>query len=297
MKILKLQRTFKEGFSNFIRNGWLSVATITVIAISLFILGLTFSVGITTKSILRNMEDKVSISIYFNPSVSEERILEIKKETEGKYLEIKSVEYVSKDQARDELVAMDPTIQKALDEVGENPLLSSLVIKANKADQYDVIAKVFEAQFSSEVSRVNYDKNRTFIERVNKIIRTVERGGLVLGGLFIILAILITFNTVRITIYSHKQEFEIMRLVGASNLYVEMPFIFEGILYGILASLISFSLLALSFWYFYSLNHDFFATTGLNLFSMGIIFLVMLLSGVSLGVISGSIAIRRYLKK
>lgn len=297
MKILKLQRTFKEGFSNFIRNGWLSVATISVIAISLFILGITFSVGITAKSVLRNIQDKVSISIYFNPSVSEERILEIKKESEGKYLEVKSVEYVSKEQAKNELIAMDPTIQKALDEVGENPLLSSLVIKANSSEQYDIIAKVFQEQFKDEVSRVNYDKNKVLIGRVNNIIKTVEKGGMVLGGLFIVLAILITFNTVRITIYSHKQEFEIMRLVGASNLYVEMPFIFEGILYGILASIVSFALLALSFWYFYSLNNGFFATTGIDLYSMGIIFLVMLLSGVSLGVISGSIAIRRYLKK
>lgn len=297
MKILKLQRTFKEGFSNFVRNGWLSVATITVMAISLLILGLTFSVGITAKSVIRNMQDKVSISVYFNPSVTEERIMEIQKEVEGKYFEVKSVEYVSKEQAKDELIAMDPTIQKALDEVGENPLLSSLVIKANNSEQYDIIAKVFQEQFKDEVSRVNYDKNRTLIDRVNRIIRTAEKGGLVLGALFIILSILITFNTVRITIYSHKQEFEIMRLVGASNTYVEMPFIFEGILYGILASLISFSLLALSFWYFYSLNHNFFSATGLNIFSMGIIFLVMLLSGVFLGVISGSIAIRRYLKK
>jgi cell division transport system permease protein len=297
MKILKLQRTFKEGFSNFVRNGWLSVATITVIAISLFILGVTFSVGITAKSVLRNMQDKVSISIYFNPDIPESRILEIKKEVEGKKLEVKSVEYVSKDQAKDELIAMDPTIQKALDEVGENPLLSSLIIKANSPEQYDLIAKVFEEQFKEEVSRVNYDKNRTLIERVDKIIRSVERAGIVLGGIFIILAVLITFNTVRITIYSHKQEFEIMRLVGASNLYVEMPFIFEGILYGILASIVSFSLLSLSFWYFHSLNRDFFTTTGLDAYSMGVIFLVMLLSGVFLGVISGSIAIRRYLKK
>lgn len=297
MKILKLQRTFKEGFSNFIRNGWLSVATITVIAISLLILGLTFSVGITAKSILRNMQDKVNISIYFNPDVTEERILEIKKETEGKYLEIKSIEYVSKEQAKDELVAMDPTVQKALDEVGENPLLSALIIKANSSDQYDVIAKVFQAQFDSEVSRVNYDKNRVLIDRVTRIIKTTEKGGIVLGGLFIVLAILITFNTVRITIYSHKQEFEIMRLVGASNLYVEMPFIFEGILYGILASISAFAMLSLSFWYFYSLNHNFFATTGLDLFSMGVIFLVMLLAGVILGVVSSFSAIRRYLTK
>lgn len=266
-------------------------------AISLFILGLTFSVGITAKSVLRNMQDKVSISVYFNPNVSEDRIQEVKGEVESKKLEVKSVEYVSKEQAKNELIAMDPTIQKALDEVGDNPLLSSLVIKANNSDQYDLIAKVLQEQFKDEVSRVNYDKNRTLIERVNKIIQTAEKGGIVLGGLFILLSILITFNTVRITIYSHKQEFEIMRLVGASNIYVEMPFVFEGILYGILASVVSFALLAVSFWYFYSLNNNFFATTGLNAFSMSIIFLVMLLSGVFLGVISSSIAIRRYLKK
>jgi cell division transport system permease protein len=297
MKILKLQRTLKEGFSNFMRNGWLSVATITVISISLLIIGFTIAIGFTAKSVLKNMEDKVNVSVYFNPSVTENRILEIKKEIEGKYLEIKSVEYVSKDQAKDDLVAMDPSIQKAIDEVGENPLLSSLAIKANDATQYEVIAKTFQDKFGDEVSRVNYDKNKGLIERITKIIRTAEKGGMVLGILFVLLSVLITFNTVRITIYAHRQEFEVMRLVGASNLYVEMPFIFEGILYGISASLVSFSLLALSFWYFSSLNSSFFAMTGLNAGAMGIIFLVMLLLGVFLGVISSSIAIQRYLKK
>lgn len=297
MKILKLQRTLKEGFSNFIRNGWLSVATITVISISLLIIGFTLAIGFTAQSVLKNMQEKVNVSVYFNPSVSEQRILEIKKEIEGKYLEIKSVDYVSKDQAKAELLSMDPNIQKAIDEVGENPLLSSLAIKANNPDQYEVIAQVFKEKFPDEVSRVNYDKNKDLIGRITKIINTAERGGIVLGILFIFLAVLITFNTVRITIYAHRQEFEVMRLVGASNLYVEMPFVFEGILYGIFASIVSFSLLLLSFWYFHSLNTNFFAATGLNMSAMGVIFLVMLLVGVALGVVSSSIAIQRYLKK
>lgn len=297
MKILKLQRTLKEGFSNFIRNGWLSVATITVISISLLIIGFTLAIGFTANSVLKNTEEKVNVSIYFKPSVTEQRILEIKKEIEGKYLEIKSVDYISKDQALKDLLAGEPDMQKAIDEVGENPLPASLAIKANSPDQYEIIAQVFKEKFPDEVSRVNYDKNKNLIDKITKITKTAEKGGAVLGILFIILAMLITFNTVRITIYAHRQEFEVMRLVGASNLYVEMPFVFEGILYGIFASIFSFLLLLLSFWYFQSLNTNFFAATGLNMSAMGVIFLVMLLVGVALGVISSSIAIQRYLKK
>jgi cell division transport system permease protein len=232
MKILKLWRTLKEGFQNFIRNGWLSVATISILTISLYLISLTFMIGITANLLLENVKEKINISIYFNPGASESDIFTIKSRLET-FKEVKSVEYVSKEQALREFLDMgasDPSIQQALDEIGENPLLASLVIKANQADQYDTINQAIEgSDFRDQVSRINYEKNKIIIERLNKIVNFSREVGLILGLLFVLIAILITFNAIRITIYSHKQEFEIERLVGASNLYIRMPFIFEGI--------------------------------------------------------------------
>lgn len=307
MKILKLWRTYKEGFINFYRNGWLSVATITVLTISLYLIGVTLAIGLGANAILRNVQEKVNISVYFNPSVSADRITEIKTELQ-KFQEIKSVEYVSKEQSLDEFLAMggdDPSIKQALDEIGENPLLSSLIIRANKPEQYEIINQAINnSNFKEEIGRVNYENNRTVIDRVGKLIKLVERMGITLGVIFMILAVLITFNTIRITIYSHRQEFEVMRLVGASNLYVEMPFVFEGILYGISASIVSILMLLGTSWYISLLSKRivssgdavdwYLQNSGINFW---LIFLFLLFSGVLLGVVSSFIAIGRYLKK
>ena len=246
MKILKLWRTLKEGFQNFVRNGLLSVATISILTISLYLISLTFMIGITTDLLLKNVQDKINISIYFNPAMEENDIVAIKNNLQS-YKEVKSIEYVSKEKALEEFMQMgnnDPAIKQALDEIGENPLLASLVIKANQSDQYEIINKAIEnSDFREDISRINYDKNKIIIERLNKIVAFSKEIGMILGSLFVLIAILITFNAIRITIYSHKQEFEIERFVGASNLYIRMPFIFEGIFYGFSASIVSAALL------------------------------------------------------
>ncbi|MDO8529356.1 MAG: permease-like cell division protein FtsX [bacterium] len=302
MKLLKLWRTFKEAFQNFIRNGWLSVATISILTISLYLISLTFMIGITADALLKNVQEKINISVYFNPSATEEDIVSIKNKLVN-YKEIKSVEYISKEQALQELrdTNVDSSIKQALDEIGENPLLASLVIKANQSSDYDVINQAIEnSDFREQISRVNYEKNKTAIERLNKIINFSKDIGLILGIIFVLIAVLITFNAIRITIYSHKQEFEIERLVGASNLYIRMPFIYEGILYGFSASLVSAGLLLITAKLISSFTQK--AISQNNLMALYIhnfwyIFLMLFLIGISLGVISSFIAIRRYLKK
>ena len=303
MKILKLWRTLKEGFQNFKRNGWLSVATISILTISLYLISLTFMIGITANLLLKNVQEKINISIYFSPGTEESEITAVKNKI-SVYREIKSVEYVSKEQALSEFLEMgsnDPAIKQALDELGDNPLLASLVIKANQADQYDTINSAIEnSDFREEISRINYDKNKTVIERLNKIVGFSKEIGIILGLIFVLIAVLITFNAIRITIYSHKQEFEIERLVGASNLYIRMPFIFEGILYGFSASVISIILLLITAKLISNFVQKAISESSLMslyLSNFWSIFGILFLMGISLGVISSFIAIRRYLKK
>ena len=303
MKILKLWRTLKEGFQNFIRNGWLSVATISILTISLYLISLTFMIGITANLLLKNVQEKINVSIYSNPAMEENDIVAIKNKLQL-YKEVKSVGYVSKDQALQEFLEMgnnDPAIKQALDEIGENPLLASLVIKANQSEQYDIINKSIESSdFREDISRINYDKNKIIIERLNKIVNFSKEIGMILGLIFVLIAILITFNAIRITIYSHKQEFEIERLVGASNLYIRMPFIFEGIFYGFSASIVSAVMLLvtaklISSFVQRTISED--NLMALYLSNFWQIFGILFSLGILLGVISSFIAIRRYLKK
>ena len=98
MKKEKLIRTFKEGLDNFRRNGWLSFATVSVLAISLYIISVTIILGITANIVLKNIQEKINVSVYFNSDVEENVILETKDKLVN-YQEIRSIEYVSKDQA------------------------------------------------------------------------------------------------------------------------------------------------------------------------------------------------------
>lgn len=301
-KLLKLWRTFKEGLKNFFRNGWLSLATVSVLTVSLFIMSATVLVGIGASSVMKNIQEKVNISVYFNPGVGEERILEIKDKLSG-YREIKSIDYVSKNKALDEFMGSEnnnPSITQALQEIGDNPLLSSLVIKAQSPDQYEVIAQAIEqSNYRDEISRINYEKNKEAISRLNEFILLVEKIGFILGIIFVFIAILITFNTIRITIYSHKQEFEIMRLVGASNAYVRMPYVFEGIFYGIASAASVLLLLFITFGFIAPMVQKVISSGTLMSFyfqNLGFMAFFLFFSAILLGVISSFIAIRRYLK-
>jgi cell division transport system permease protein len=303
MKTLKLWRTFKEGWQNFRRNGWLSFATISILSLSLFIVSLSVLLGTTTHFVLEGMRDKVSVSVSFNPDVSEDRILAIQGELAKYTKEISSVDYVSRDQALQDFLAEngnDPTIAQAIEEIGENPLLASVVIKSVRPEDYEVIVdRIENSNFQSDVSRINYQKNKRIFDRLERIGAATERAGLILGSIFVFIAILITFNTIRITIYAHRQEFEIMRLVGASNTYVRMPFVFEGILYGLAAALVTIVLLFIIAYYISPMTEGAVPQgnfMGLYLGYFWIVLPAVALLGTGLGVLSSYIAIRRFLK-
>ena len=302
MKLLKLWRTFKEGIKNFYRNGWLTFATVSVMSISLYIMALTMIVVVGANAAIRDVQERINISIYFNPEVKEDRILEVRNKLAG-YREIKSVEYVSKDKALDEFMQItnnDPSIKEAIEEIGENPLLNSLVIRAQNPEQYETINDaIINSNFAADINQTNYTKNEDEIKRLNDIIKTVEKVGFILGTIFILVAVLITFNTIRITIYAHKQEFEVMRLVGASNLYVRMPHVFEGIFYGSASALIVMALLYPSFQFMGPSVQKIISRENLIGFYFDyfwVILVLLLLAGIFIGVLSSFVAIRRYLK-
>jgi cell division transport system permease protein len=305
MKIIKLWRTFKEGASNYRRNGWLTFATASVLTLSMFVIGLSALIGFAGHLSLRSLEEKISISVSFKPETSEARILSIQQELAKAEAEIDSIRYVSREQALEEFLSDgNPIFSDAVKEIGENPLLSSLVIKATDPDFYGFIAtKIQDSAYAQDIERINYERNREKIERLGNLTDRVRNIGLILGGTFSLVALLITFNTIRLTIYSHRQEFEVMRLVGASNLYIKMPFFFEGIFYGLTAAILTIIFLtgatfALSenLGAFFSDILDGKSFFGIYLSFLWIFVPSIIIASVLFGVVSSFIAIRRYLR-
>jgi len=304
--ILTITRTFKEALSNFWRNSWLTVASVSVLILSLYILGVIYVEVFAIGGVLKDIQEKVNVSASLKLDVSEEQILKIKSEIEKNSL-VKSVDYTSREKALENFKrdnANEPTILQSLDEIGENPLLASLAIKANDPGQYQTIVDYMNsADFKENISRINYDKYKPIIEKLNNNIYAIRRSGIILSIIFILIGILTTFNTIRITIYTHRQEIEVMRLVGASNAFIRLPFIFEGMVYGLVASIVAALMLFLTFRFAPSyispmISSDISAKGLLSVFldNFWMLFGLQLFIGIALGVVSSLVAIRKYLK-
>ncbi|MBN2198063.1 ABC transporter permease [Candidatus Wolfebacteria bacterium] len=295
-------RIIKYGFLSFWRNALLSTATLSVIILALLVFeGLIIS-NVLTKTALTSLQEKIDISIYFKNDTLEDDVLKIKKSLEG-LAEVKKVEYISKDKALEifkEKHKDDPAIKQSLEELEENPLLASLNIKANDPQKYGIIADYLDkTDFKTWFEKVTYAQNAIVIERLGKIIDTAEKGAFVLIIFLALIAILITFNTIRLAIYSNREEIGIMRLVGASNSFIRGPYVIEGIIYGLIAGIFSV-IIALPIIYFLSpYIQIFIAEMNLwNYFTSNFIGILIyqLIFGVALGVISSVIAVRKYLK-
>src|SRR3989344_5181708 len=225
-------RVLKYGLQNFWRNGWLSTATVAVMVIALLMfLGLRIFDAIMVQA-LASVRDKIDISVYFKTNTPEDEILKIQRSLQS-LPEVKQVEYISRDKALDlfkEKHQDDPTVSQALTEIGENPLSASLNIKADDPEQYGVIASYLEA----DAFKPYFEKppvsaqNQVVIERLVRIVNAVETSGFALTALLALVAGLVTFNTIRLAIYSNREEIGIMRLVGASNALIRGPYLVDG---------------------------------------------------------------------
>jgi cell division transport system permease protein len=295
-------RIIYYGVKNFWRNAWPSIATIgtMVIALSVFLSLILFNV--ITKKAIELIQEKIDISVYFKPTTSEDDILNIKQSLET-LPEVKKIEYISRDKALEifkESHKEDETILQALNELDRNPLVASLNIQAKDPSQYALIAEYLSSpNLSKFIDSLSYSKNEVVINRLIAIIHTVNQGGFIITLILAIVAGLVIFNTIRLAIYSNRDEISIMRLVGASNTFVRGPYVVGGILAGLISALISI-IIALPLVYFISPYLKIFIPN-LNFFSYFVsnIFLLtfyQIIFGVLIGAFSSFVAVRRYLK-
>ena len=193
----------------------------------------------------------------------------------------------------------DPVLIASLYEIGDNPFLASLSIKSWQMDQYGKISDYLNSiQSNGMIEKVDYYQRKQVIDRVAAISSGIKNVGIVAGILLSLIAILITFNTVRLTILSQKEEIGIQRLVGASNWFIRGPFMLQGAMTGIISALVSLSLFLIFAWVLSPKVEYLFAD--LNLFGLlwvnfWFIFGIQVVAGIVLGVGSSWLAVRRHL--
>ncbi len=301
MIFVKIKRIVKTGFTNFWRNGWVSLATILVMIITLFVIGsLIFGNALLSYS-LGQLQDKVDVTVYFRTDAKESDIFALKKSLEN-LGEVKKVDYLSQDDALKqfrERHADNSLILQSIDELGVNPLGASLNIKAKNPAQYESIASFLDTGVFPIIDKINYHQNKAVIDRLTGIFQASRNIGMGISLVLTLVALLVTFNTIRLVIYTNREEIKIMRLVGASNRYIRGPYVVVGMIYGLLSSLATMLLFYPITYWLGPFSEKFFA--GLNLFDYYLlhffeIFGLLLFIGVILGVFSSWIAARRYLK-
>ena len=297
-----LLRILKYGFQSFWRNGWLSTATVLVMVLALITFQGLLLFGVVTDAAVTSIRDKIDIAVYFRRTTAEDDMLKMKKAVE-QLPTIKSVEYISSADALADFKEKhknDPTISQALTELASNPLLASLNVKAKDPNDYPAIAQYLENQgFSPIVEKVTYSQNKNAIDRLNKLIDTLNRMGLAITIFIAFAASLVAFNTIRLAIYSNRDEIGIMRLVGASNTFIKGPYIVDGVMYGFFGSLVTVLLTAPLMNIVAPVVARLIPEMDLQAYfyaNLPSLFGYLVLFGAALGVLSSWVAIRRYLK-
>ena len=296
-----LKRIIKSGWRDFKRNNGLSVATIFIMVMTISLVTSLFLSQKTFNFLIVSLEDKVDMAVYFTEEPTNEEILTIQAEL-FHLPEVKKLEYISKEEALAKFTerhAGEEVIMESLAEVGGNPLLSSINIKAREASQYAAISAFLDtASFNDLIAKVDYSQKKPVIERLFSLTSNINTTGIVLSIILALVAVLIAFNTVRIAIYNSKEEIETMRLVGASDWFIRGPFMVQGIISGLWAVLITFLIFSAAV-YFLSPKVAI-IVPGLNLSSFFfsnflVILLLQLAAGVGLGVIASWLAVRKHL--
>lgn len=307
MSWIDSKRIIRSGFLNFWRNGIVSVASLLVATITLSVITSLILLQAVLHFSLEQIQNKVDITIYMTNNASEDKILDLKTSLE-KLPEVSAVTYTSSEQALENFKNLhqdDFLTLQALNELDENPLGASLNVKAKDTSQYESITKFLETgpvlsnEGTSIIDKVNYHQNKLVIDRLTSIINGAQKLGFIVTLILVLISIVITFNTIRLTIYFAREEIGVMRLVGAENKYIRGPFMVEGILYGSIASVLTLILyIPITFW----LGRNMTGFFGMNLFTYYLnnifqVFIIILFSGVVLGALSSFLAVRKYLTK
>lgn len=307
MHFFDFKRIARSGLLNFWRNGFVSMSSVLVMTITLGVITSMVFFQAILGFTLSELENKVDVSVYFIPKAGEESILSLKEKV-STIPEVKEIEYVSAEQALldfEERHQDDYATLQALEELEENPLGASLLITAVDPASYQSIANFFEqgtalsATDISIIDKVNYSENKEVIDRLLSLKENAKRLGLILTIILIAISVVITFNTIRLTIYVARDEIGVMRLVGAENAYINGPFMMEGLIYGVISAFINIILFfPITWWAGSKLEHF----LGINLLTYYVsnffqIFFISLLVGIILGSLSSYLAVRKYLDK
>lgn len=299
-------RALKLGWQNFWRNRWLSLVTVLILILTLFLISLIVTVKVVADKTLDSVKEKVDMSVYFEPAADKIAVAQLQKRLK-EMPEVAELIYISPDEAREKFRKENkdnPTVLEALDALDSNPLGAVLKIQAKKLDDYPTIVNVLDDQSYQKIIQDkdrDFENNQSIIDKLSNITDNINKFGMVLALVFAVIAVLMIFNTIRINIYSYREEIGIMKLVGASNGFVRAPFVIESIIYALISSLICLGLIFTLINTIAPFLNRFFAGYELNIvdyFNHNFVIILggLIILSIIMCVLSSLIAVRRYLR-
>lgn len=240
MRILKL------ALQNSFRNLWLSFISILIMFLMLFSLSFIYGINIIGQQVLTSLKSKMDLGIYLKQNLDENLVNSLVAELEN-LAEIKEIYYLSPQQSLEQFKIKhknNPLILKSLKELKQNPLGATITLKFyNPADYHVALSVINEPEYAVLIQNQDFYDYQKIIQGFNRFTQKISYTGLFISGLFVLIAILIIFNTIKLGALSRQKEIKIMRLVGANSWFIRSPYLVESGLYALIAWLLNCGIL------------------------------------------------------
>lgn len=298
MKLIRIfNRSIRDSFKSIFRNLSLSVASISCTVITLILVALAILATENVTDMTDKIEKDLTMIVFVDNKASEEEINNVKSELTN-IDNIDSITFRSKDEIKNNMSSENETFKKITDSWGEdeNPLQSTYILKVKNINKIKETASTIKN--IDKVTLVKYGE--TMVDRMVSVFDVIKKGCWVIVIALVVVTIFLITNTIKITIFSRRNEINIMRLVGTSNTVIKLPFIFEGLLLGIFGSLIPVILTIFGYTYFYESMGGVILSNLVELTKPNLIIystsLALLIIGGAVGMFASARAVRKYLK-
>lgn len=288
-------RSIRDAFKSVVRNFSLSMASILSVTITLIIVSVSIIIAFNVNQATKNIEEELNIVVYATKDSTEEDIKNLISEIENNEL-VRETEYISKEVQKTNMSDYDDTFKTILNFLDENPLLDSVIVYVNDVKDMSLVAE--EIKDIPNVETVKYGEGT--VDEVVDAFDIIEKVTIGIVLALVLVTIFLINNTIKLTIYSRRSEIEIMRLVGASNTAIKLPFIFEGLIIGIVGSIIPICVTIYGYVILYNAMNGHLFSEMLKLIKpFNFVFqvsIVVLIFGAIVGMYGSLRAVRKYLK-
>lgn len=306
-RLLTFYRVCRYGVENFIRNSWLSIAATAVMVITLLIIFTAFASHFILTDTIGSLREKVDMSIYLKTETTKEEGAALITEVE-KLSSVRKADFISATDAREQIATKnsdDPDVMAAIQEAtNKNPATLRVVLNdINKTSQLQDFVddnSLLKKYISSDFEPSFEGDRRDTIEKIGRMVGFTQKVGIITSSIFVVISSLIIFNTISMAIFNRKEEIQMMKLIGADQSFIRGPFLVEAIIYGFVAAIIATGIGIFSLYKAAPIlsSYQVLIQPTINFATYYSVFVLlgMIAIGAIIGIISSSLATRRYLK-